>query len=346
MIKVGIIGASGYSGGELIRLLLRHPLAEITYLSADRYAGYKVDELFPNLKSNINQVFNKLSIKDILDKSDVIFICLPHGQSQHIIPQLMTGDHIIIDLGADYRLKDKELYQAWYSFDHQSPELLKEAVYGLPELYKNKIKESKLVANPGCYPTSIILALAPLVKNKIVGESTIVIDSKSGTSGAGRNLEPANLYAQRTESLTCYKPGKHQHTPEIEQVLTEISGINIKTSFVPHLVPMSRGLFSSINTSLKENLSEDEIRNIFIDFYSKEPFVELLTAGIYPETKYVNGTNFCYLQIAVDERSKRIIIFSVIDNLIKGAAGQAIQNMNLILDLEEEKGLRYEAFHV
>ncbi len=335
MVKVGIIGASGYSGGELIRLLLRHPLAELMYLTADKYADLEVEEVFPNLQGQIDGIFKKYSRDEAKSNCEIFFVALPHGLSQKIVQELYNGENKIIDLGADFRLKESFLYQEWYGFEKEPNKLIEKAVYGLPELNREKIKKSKLVANPGCYPTSAILALAPLVKNKLIKEDSININAQSGVSGAGRKLEASNLFAQRTESVTCYKPGKHQHIPEIEQELSDLAGARIKISFVPHLVPMSRGIFSTVFSKLKDKIDEDDLKTEYLNFYKNEPFVEILPTGKYPETKNVTGTNNCQLQIAIDQRSNQVIVFSVIDNLVKGASGQAVQNMNVMLGCNE-----------
>lgn len=338
--RVGIVNVTGYAGVELARLLSLHPEVEISSISGRSATGKKLGEVFPHL-SHLN-----LSITAELGDVDLAFSALPHKESATVIAPLLKAGVRVIDISADFRLKDSALYQEWYNFVHPHPELLPEAVYGLPELYRKDIAKTRLVANPGCYPTSAILGLAPLLKAGIVS-SQIIIDSKSGVSGAGRSLNIASHFCEANEDTSAYALNGHRHLPEIEQELSCLMhGIRSITTFVPHLVPMTRGILTTAYTTLNEqteHVSNTEIKTLFQDFYKDEPFVRVVDAA--PHSKHTWGSNMCLIFPTVDIRTGRIIVISTIDNLVKGAAGQAIQNMNIMLGLPETTGLEAPAIY-
>ena len=335
--KVALLGASGYTGSDLLRFLLVHPNVEITHLTAERHAGQKISDVFPHLKGLIDLELKPLRPKSIPKNIDVIFAALPHGTSAAVIKDLYDRDVKIIDLGADFRISNKN-YKKWYG-QHPCPELIKKAVYGITELNRERVKKAKLVANPGCYPTSSILGLAPLVKNKLADESSIIVDSKSGVSGAGRSPSLSYHFSEVNEGLKAYKVGEHRHMPEIEEGLSNYSGLNVKVSFTPHLIPMDRGILSTIYVNLKKKLTTKKLISIYKEHYKNERFVRISDEGIYPSTKQVRGSNFCDIGIKVNNSGNTAVIVSVIDNLVKGASGQAIQNMNVMLGYEEATGI-------
>jgi len=345
LIKVGIIGASGYTGAELLRLLKAHKKVEVTYVTSETYQGQKISKLYPNLRGHFDLKLSPLEVTEAKKRAELLFIALPHGESQRVVRQLFNESRVpspelrIIDLSGDFRFKSADIYEKWYKIHHEHPELLGEAVYGLPELNREKIREARFVTNPGCYPTGAILALAPLLKKTAVFEKSIIVDSKSGVSGAGRIPGFQTHFCQVDESVKAYGVGTHKHTPEMEQELTALRGEDVMITFTPHLVPMNRGILSTCYASLKEEL-EEEIAGIYEDFYDDHPFVKVLGEDELPETKYVLGTNYCHLSARLDERSGRVIVISAIDNLGKGASGQAIQNMNLMLGFLEDEGLK------
>ena len=340
MAKIGIVGASGYTGVELLRLLINHPEAEIVFLTSETYQGQLISEVFPSLAgfSNI-----KLSSLEFVSSSDcdIIFLALPHTFSMNRVPDFLKGKTRIIDLSADYRLNDPVIFEEWYEITHQQPDLLKGAVYGLPEIHREAISSARLVANPGCYPTSITLGLAPLLTEDWVDLSSIVADSKSGVSGAGRKTSLATQFSETNEGISAYKIGNHRHTPEIEQELSAIANTDIRVSFSPHLVPMTRGMLSTIYINLKKEIIVKDLVKHFQNFYKKEPFVRILPAEKYANTHFTVASNFCDIGVYVDKRNQRAIITSAIDNLIKGASGQAIQNMNIMLGISETSGLNF-----
>jgi N-acetyl-gamma-glutamyl-phosphate reductase len=341
MLKVAIIGGSGYTGGELLRILYHHPQAQISAVTSERSAGKPVHTLFPNLK-DCNLRFEPLRIKTVAKKADLFFLCLPHKASQDAVAYLYKAGKKIIDLSADYRLKSASVYKKWYETRHHFPSLLKKAVYGLPELYRHKIRLASLIANPGCYPASAILGLAPIVKNPSIDLNTIIIDAKSGVSGAGRNPSQPFMFSEANESVKAYAVTIHRHTPEIEQELTVLSKKKINVVFTPHLIPMDRGILSTIYVQLKKHISLPLVQKIYHDFYRGEPFVRILKSGAYPTTKAVKGSNFCDISLFLDKRSstkQTLIIISAIDNLLKGASGQAVQSMNIMCGFHETAGL-------
>lgn len=343
MIRVGIIGASGYTGVELIRILGNHPHVNISILTAQRFAGRKVDDVFPSLSGCISPkyaTFLDLNPEHVLAESDFVFIALPHGASYQVIPEILARGKKVVDLSADFRLKDPALYRSWYKIDHPRPDLLKEAVYGLTEIHRAKIRSAGLVANPGCYPTSIILALAPLLREKMIETETIIADSKSGVSGAGRKGDLAYSFPEIAEGLKAYGFPAHRHTPEIEQELSLLSGERITMNFTPHLIPINRGILSTIYVRPKAPQTFAKLSDLYHDFYANERFITIAPEGSYPSTNEVKGSNSCHIGMAVDERTNRVILISVLDNLVKGASGQAVQNMNVMLGLDEAVGLQ------
>lgn len=338
MTRVGIIGASGYTGIELARLLSRHQKVELTVATSRQYADKKLSEVYPSLSGCTDLICENITGAELAEKADLFFTAVPHQTAMNIIPDLLEAGKKVVDLSADFRLHDSVVYEKWYQA-HCAAEYLPEAVYGLPEIHRDKIPTARLVANPGCYPTSTILALAPLLKNKLIDPTTLIVDSKSGTSGAGRGAQVGALYCEVTDGFRAYKVASHRHTPEIEQELSELAGEDITISFTPHLVPMSRGILSTIYASSVRNLTNDELHALYTDFYSTERFVRICPPGSFPATQYVRGSNFCDIACTFDPRTGRVIVLSAIDNLVKGAAGQAVQNMNLICGFDEAAGL-------
>jgi N-acetyl-gamma-glutamyl-phosphate reductase len=341
MLNVAIIGGSGYTGGELLRLLIGHPFVKITTVTSERSAGRGVAELFPNLKDT-RLVFEPFNINRTVKKTDLFFLCLPHKTSQGVVARLYKAGKKVIDLSADYRLKKATVYRKWYQTRHRYPLLLRKAVYGLPEINRNMIKDASIVANPGCYPVSAILGLAPLIMNSGLDPGSIIIDSKSGISGAGRNPALPFMFSEANESVKAYAVTTHRHTPEIEQELSSASKKNINVIFTPHLIPMDRGILSTIYLRMKKPITVSLIQKLYNDFYRSEPFVKVLGNGELPSTKAVKGSNFCNISVFLDRRDNKaqtLIIVSAIDNLIKGASGQAVQNMNIMFGFDETTGL-------
>lgn len=337
MIKVAIVGGSGYTGFELLRLLALHPDAKVTEVTSRQYKGKAVTEVFPSLTGFYDglKFSHPEEFKSI--EADIAFSALPHGASQAAVPALLESSRVI-DLSADFRIHDLSVYEAWYGV-HMSPALLNEAVYGLPELRRKEIKGARLVANPGCYPTSAILALAPLLKEKLSDASSIIVDSKSGVSGAGRQAAIETSFVEVSPGFKAYKIGSHRHTPEIEQELGAIAGAGVSITFTPHLLPVSRGILSTVYANLSKGVSMKEVHSLYKAFYEKEPFVRVMDEGRFPDISQVRTSNYCDLGVFVDEKKRKAIIVSVIDNLVKGASGQAIQNMNIMAGLPETTGL-------
>lgn len=338
MIKVSIIGASGYAGAELTRLLMMHEDVEIINLCSKSYANMKFGELYPGHIAG-DYTLSDIDIEKIGNESDVIFTALPHGVSSKTVLKLSKYNKKIIDLSGDYRYDDENVYEKNYNIVHPSPELMKKAVYGLSEVYKDKIAKADIVANPGCYTTCAILSLRPLIKNKLIDESSIIIDAKSGVTGAGRKATQGLHFCETQENFKAYKVAVHRHTSEIEQELSKVSDDDIKLSFTPHLLPVKRGILETIYMALNPNCSEKEIERAFKTAYKDECFIKVLTNGEIPELKSVVGSNSLHIGYVIDKRLHRLIIVSVLDNLIKGAAGQAVQNMNIMYGLTQDKGL-------
>ena len=339
MIKAGIIGATGYAGQELIRLLYNHSDVNIVHLSSHSYAGMKLSEIYPNFTGILDKELTGLDAKQMADDCDVIFFALPHGLTAGQVSEDLLGKVKIIDLGADFRLKDKEVYENWYNVKHPAPEFLKEAVYGLCELNREKIKTARIAANPGCYTTCSITSLAPLAAGDLIDLSSLIIDAKSGITGAGRSLSLPTHFTESNESFKAYGVGTHRHTPEIEQELSTIAGKDIILSFTPHLVPMNRGILTTSYASLTKEISSEKLIDIYKEYYKNENFIRIYSKDSLPETRFVRNSNFVDIGIKTDPRTNRVIIIAAIDNLIKGAAGQAVQNMNIMFCLPEDKGL-------
>jgi len=344
-IRVGIIGVTGYTGGELLRLLINHPYVEIKKAFSRSNAGNDVVEVHPNLYKEISLIEEELDVENFLKDLDLVFLALPHGKSAPLVKEIHRNKVKVVDLGADFRLKDLVDYQKWYELEHICPELIAESVYGLPEIYKDKIIGCSILANPGCYPTSIILGLAPLISSKLINLNSIVIDSKSGITGAGKTLTQQSHYPDMNDNLLAYKVGCHRHISEIEQELSILATTKVIASFTPHLIPMNRGILSTIYSDLKIAISQKELDNLYSEYYRNCPFIRLRNTNSLPQTKWVQGSNYCDIAPVLDERTGKVIIISAIDNLVKGASGQAIQNMNLMFGLEETTGLKFPGLY-
>ena len=340
MIKAGIIGATGYAGGELARLLLQREDVEILWYGSRSYVGQKYASVYPNLFQIVEDSCQDDSLKELAERADVVFTATPQGFCASIIEEEILSKVKVIDLSADFRIKDQEVYERWYKLEHKSPQFLGEAVYGLPEVNREKIREARLIANPGCFPTCSFLAVYPLVKEGLVDPNTLIIDAKSGTSGAGRGAKMDNLYCEVNESIKAYGVGTHRHTPEIEEQLSYAAGKPVTISFTPHLVPMNRGILVTAYASLNGKVTEEEARAAYEKYYRDEYFVRLLEPGAVPQTRWVEGSNFADVNFKIDPRTGRVVMMGAIDNMVKGAAGQAVQNMNLMFGLPEETGLK------
>ncbi len=338
-LRVGVVGATGYTGEELVRILSRHPKVQVTYVSGKEDRSEKIQEIFPYLKNTLDLKCNAFSVHEAIEKTDLVFLALPHTVSMQNTPLFLKAGKKVVDISADYRLQDVSIYEKYYKTPHKDPVSLPMAVYGLPELNRAKIKSAKLVANPGCYPTGSILGLLPGLKQGVFDESSIQIDAKSGVTGAGRRADKALQFPEVNESLKAYKLFEHQHTPEIDQALSLASGHKISVVFVPHLLPINRGLFSTIYVRLAKKLGTEGLLKIYKKFYANEPFVKVYDAGRLPEIKNVANTNFCDIGLCVSEEKNLAVIITAIDNLDKGAAGQAVQNMNIMCGFPETAGL-------
>ena len=337
-VRVAIVGASGYTGAELLRLLSVHPRAAITMATADRSAGRLITDVYPQLAPLSGVRFAPLNPAAVARQADVVFVALPPGESTAVVGRLLAASRRVIDLGADFRLRDSRLYPRWYHWCHRRPALLRQSVYGLPEWHRNRIASARLVANPGCYPTAILLGLAPLVSRGLMAPKGPIIDAKSGLSGAGRSANLAFQLPEMHESLEAYQIGTHRHTPEIEQELGRLAGRRLSVVFTPHLVPMSRGLLATIYVPLRRALTTAQLRSLYRETYATAPFVRIRDDGS-ANPKYVRGTNLCDIGVTVLPRTRQAVISSAIDNLGKGAAGQAVQNFNLMMGWPETLGL-------
>lgn len=346
MIKVSVLGATGYAGIELVRLLSSHKEVEITNLVSKSFAGKKLSEIYPNFASILDIELTDLDIEKVVKESDVVFTALPHGASKEVIPALFKSGVKVIDLSGDFRYDDIEVYEKWYGEPHSSPEVLKESVYGLCELHREKIKNASLIGNPGCYTTCSILGAAPLLNSKIIDEDSVIIDAKSGVTGAGRSTNLDYSFCECTENMKAYKIATHRHTSEIEQELSKFASKDIMVSFTPHLVPLKRGILATIYANLTKDVTDEEIYEIYKEFYKGEQFVRIYEPGKLPETNHVAGSNFVDIGFKVDKRLKRVIITSAIDNVVKGAAGQAVQNMNIMFGFSEDEGLSNPGFYL
>ncbi|MEA3465573.1 MAG: N-acetyl-gamma-glutamyl-phosphate reductase [Thermodesulfobacteriota bacterium] len=338
MIKVAVVGASGYTGLELLRLLARHPEVELTSITSRQYVGQEIAQVFPSLADIVTIDCDSVDTAKIASLADVVFTALPHKTAMEVVPDFLDGGCRVIDLSADYRLKDVALYEQWYQ-PHSNPELLSEAVYGLPELSRSEIAGARLVANPGCYPTSIALAVAPLLHHLIIDHRTLIIDSKSGATGAGRSAKTGSLFCEVDEGFKAYSIANHRHTPEIEQTLSGVAGEAVVVNFTPHLLPVNRGILSTCYANLSRSIDVASLKAMYKTFYENEPFVRIMPGDHLPNVAFVKGSNYADIGFVVDERTQRVIVVSAIDNLVKGAAGQAMQNMNIMLGFSEEMGL-------
>lgn len=339
MIKVGIIGATGYAGGELVRILMGHKEAEIVWYGSRSYIDQKYADVYRNMFQIVDAKCMDDNIEALADQVDVIFTATPQGFLASVINENILGKTKIIDLSADFRIKDVKVYEKWYGIEHKSPQFIEEAVYGLCEVNRDKVKGARLIANPGCYTTCSILTAYPLAKEGIIDMKTLIVDAKSGTSGAGRGAKVPNLFCEVNENMKAYGVASHRHTPEIEEQLGYASGENVTISFTPHLVPMNRGILATEYATLKKNVTGEEVKAIYDKYYADEKFVRVLGEGVCPETKWVEGSNYVDIGFKLDPRTNRIVMMGAIDNLVKGAAGQAVQNMNLLFGLPESEGL-------
>lgn len=335
MIKVGVVGATGYTGVELLRLLAGHDQVDVHIVTSRSEAGKAVADVFPWLRGANNLFYSPPESRE-LQECDVVFFATPNGTAMRQVPQLLESGARIVDISADFRLRDPELWRLWYGVEHACPDLLGEAVYGLPEKNRERIRNARLVANPGCYPTTVILALLPLLHSGAIETSGIIADAKSGVSGAGRNSEIGALFSEVGESFKAYSASGHRHSAEIRQILDEIAGVQVDLTFVPHLVPMVRGIHATVYATLTQTIN---LQDEFTSFYDQEPFVDVMPDGSHPETRSVRGTNMCRMAVHNPGGTSRVVVLAVTDNLVKGAAGQAIQNMNLMFGIPETTGL-------
>lgn len=343
MINIGIVGATGYTGVELLRLLSMHPEANVQIITSRSEAGRRVDELYPSLRGFVDLQFSEPNQEKLLDL-DVVFFATPHGVAQSMMKGLIEGGARVIDLSADFRIRDIETWEKWYAQEHGCPELVSSAVYGLPEANRERIKSAQLVACPGCYPTSVQLALMPLLKNGFIRPQSIIANAASGVSGAGRNAKVGLLYTENSDSFKPYGVAGHRHLPELTQGLRDLQregDTPAKLTFVPHLLPTIRGMLSTIYAELDTDLNVSELQELYEDVYKDEPFVDVLPRGVYPETRFVRGTNMCRLGLEVPQAGNTIVLMSAIDNLAKGASAQAIQNMNIMFGFDERTGLNF-----
>lgn len=340
-LRVAVLGATGYAGVELLRILLQHPGVQLAVLSSQQFAGKKINEIYPSLSGLCDLVLEKVNLEKMLPRFEIVFTALPHETSMDIVPALLEHGKRVIDLSADFRLQDPEIYRQWYR-PHKAAHLLPKAVYGLTEIHRKQIPRAHLVANPGCYPTGSLLGLAPLFSAKLV-RGLVIIDSKSGVTGAGRSSAVELSFSEVNENIKAYQVGVHRHTPEIEQELGLIAKKAVPVLFVPHLVPMNRGILSTMVLELERSVGEEKIAKIYRDFYRGDAFIRLFPPGRFPETKEVRGSNECAIGFRIDSRTKRLVVITAIDNLVKGAAGQAVQNMNLMVGFPETEALRGSA---
>lgn len=345
MIKAAVLGATGYAGIELVRLLTNHPEVEIGLLGSKSFAGERICDVYKNLRKILEQECCEADVAEA-SKCDVAFTALPHGASKSVIPSLLEAGLKVIDLSGDYRYDDAAVYEKWYGEPHSSPELLAESVYGLCELHRDKIKGARLIGNPGCYTTCSILGAAPLLESGLGDDKNIIIDAKSGVTGAGRSLSLQTHFCECTENTKAYKVATHRHTSEIEQELSHAAGKPIMLSFTPHLIPQKRGILATIYVNLKKKSSTAELVKLYSDYYKDEFFVRVCQEGELPETKNVAGSNFVDIGVVYDERLQRAVVVSALDNIVKGAAGQAVQNMNIMFGLDEKTGLDFAGFYL
>jgi N-acetyl-gamma-glutamyl-phosphate reductase len=339
MIKVGIIGATGYAGGELVRILIGHKEVEIKWYGSRSYIDKKYAEVFQNMFQIIEEKCLDDNIEELANQVDIIFTATPQGFCSALMNEDILSKVKIVDLSADYRIKDVKTYEEWYKIEHKTPQFISEAVYGLCEINREDVKKARLVANPGCYPTCTTLSIYPLLMEGLIDSNTIIIDAKSGTSGAGRGAKVDNLYCEVNENIKAYGVATHRHTPEIEEQLSYAAGSEVKINFTPHLIPMNRGILVTAYASLIKDVTYEQVKAVYDKYYKNEKFVRVLEKDICPETKWVKGSNYVDVNFKIDARTNRIIMMGAMDNLVKGAAGQAVQNMNLMFGLEENMGL-------
>ncbi|MBI2095563.1 MAG: N-acetyl-gamma-glutamyl-phosphate reductase [Candidatus Omnitrophica bacterium] len=338
-LRVGVVGATGYTGEELVRILCGHPLVELTYASGKETREAKIQDIFPYLKNSVDLPYAAFSFEEAAARCDFVFLSLPHTVSMSVAPAFLKARKKVVDVSADYRLKDAALYETFYKVRHQDAANLERAVYGLPEIHREKIRKAVLVANPGCYPTGAILGVLPGLRHGLWDGSAVTIDAKSGVTGAGRKAEKSLNFSEVNESFKAYKLFEHQHVPEINQELSGVSGRRTEVVFVPHLLPVNRGILSTIYAPLKKKITGEELLSVYQREYAREPFVKVYAGGALPELKNVAHTNFCDIGLRVHEGKRLAVIVTAIDNLQKGAAGQAVQNMNLMMGFDEKTGL-------
>jgi len=339
MIRVGIIGSTGYAGGELVRLLINHKEAEIKWFGSRSYVDKKYADVYQNFFQIVDDQCMDDNMEALANEVDVIFTATPQGLCASLVNEDILNKVKIVDLSADFRIKDVATYEKWYGIEHKSPQFIEEAVYGLCEINREDIKKARLIANPGCYPTCSTLSIYPLAKEGLIDMSTVIIDAKSGTSGAGRGAKVDNLYCEVNENIKAYGVANHRHTPEIEEQLSYASGEEVLLNFTPHLVPMNRGILITAYAALKKDVTYEEVKAVYDKYYANEKFVRVLEKDVCPQTKWVEGSNYVDVNFKIDPRTKRIIMMGAMDNLVKGAAGQAVQNMNLMFGLKESEGL-------
>lgn len=339
MVRVGIIGSTGYAGAEIVRLLLQHRDVEIKWYGSRSYIDKRYYEVFQNMFQLVDDKCLDDNMEELADMADVIFTATPQGLCASLVNESILNKVKIIDLSADFRIKDVAVYEKWYGIEHKSPQFIKEAVYGLPEINREMVKTARLIANPGCYPTCSFLSIYPLAKEGIIDMKSIIIDAKSGTSGAGRGAKVNNLYCEVNENIKAYGVLTHRHTPEIEEQLSYASGKEAEVIFTPHLVPMNRGILVTAYANLAKSVTYNEVKAIYDIYYNNERFVRVLDKDVCPETRWVEGSNYVDVNFKIDERTNRVVIMGAMDNLVKGAAGQAVQNMNLMFGFDETEGL-------
>ena len=345
-VPVGIVGASGYGGVQLVRLLMDHPKLKLAYLGGESSAGKPFSDLYPHLGHAVSLPVEEIDLETIAGRCQVVFLSLPNGLAWKMAPALLEKGCKVLDLSADYRFASLDTYKAWYGGERTDREVGAVAVYGLPELYRDRIREAQLIGCPGCYPTASLLALSPLLKQGLILTETAIIDAKSGTSGGGRQAKTNMLLAEADNSLGAYNVARHRHTPEIEQICSDLAGHEVLVQFTPHLIPMVRGILATVYATLRDpGLVREDLITIYTAFYRSCPWVKVLPAGVYPQTKWAAGTNLCYIGVEVDPRTDRVIVMSAIDNLIKGQAGQAIQCVNLMMGWNETLGLPQMCFY-
>ena len=341
MLAVGVVGGTGYTGAELLRLLVMHPQVELKHVTSRSESGSKVADLFPNLRGFTDICFTEPAVATLAE-CDVVFFATPNGTAMKMVPELIENDVRVIDLAADFRLQDPAVWKQWYGMDHACVDVLADAVYGLPEINRASIKSAQVVANPGCYPTATTLGFLPLIENALVDDQHLIVDAKSGVSGAGRGASVATLQAESAENFKAYAVDGHRHLPEIRQTLSHVASHEVGLTFVPHLVPMIRGIETSLYAVLRSDSSVD-LHQLYVDRYVNEPFVDVLPEGVMPETRSVKGANTCRISVFRPQQADTVVVSAVIDNLVKGAAGQAIQNMNIMFEFDETLGLNQVA---